>query len=343
MKSKQQFLVLLILLLAVWACKKADDLNLIEFAGFTKPGHFPEPTYSFAITPLSQETFELGRKLFHDGILSRDNTISCASCHISQNAFTHHGHDVSHGIDDQLGIRNSSALINLAWSASFFWDGGVQQLDLTPMVPIHNPIEMDENMENVVKKLQAHTQYPILFKQAFGTENITSTQVFKALSHFMVMLVSDNSKYDKVKRNEATFTTEEARGYQIFQSKCNTCHQEPLFTDHSFRDNGLGINPAKDLGRYDITSSEEDKLKFKVPTLRNLQYTAPYMHDGRIITLEGVINHYAKEVVHTDNLDPLLKQNKGIPLRANEMQDLLAFLNTLNDESFVNNKAFNQP
>lgn len=343
MKSRQQLFVLLIVLLAVWACKKADNLDLIKFAGFNRPSYFPEPTYSFAITPLSLETFELGRKLFYDGILSRDNTISCASCHINQNAFTHHGHDVSHGIDDQLGIRNSSALINLAWSTSFFWDGGVQQLDLTPIVPIHNPIEMDENMENVVKKLQAHPHYPALFQKAFGTDIITSTQVFKAFSHFMVMLVSDNAKYDKVKRNEATFTAEEANGYQIFQSKCNSCHREPLFTDHTFRDNGLGINPAKDLGRYDITSLDEDKLKFKVPTLRNLHYTAPYMHDGRIYTLQGVLNHYAKEVNQTANLDPILKENNGILLDTEEMQDLLAFLNTLNDESFVNNKAFNQP
>ena len=343
MKSKLQFLVLLLLLGSIWACKETDDLDLLDFVGFKKSSHFPEPTYSFAITPLSQETFELGRKLFHDGILSRDHTISCASCHISQNAFTHHGHDVSHGIDDQIGIRNSSALINLAWSTSFFWDGGVQQLDLTPIVPIHNPIEMDENMENVVKKLKAHTQYPVLFEQAFGTKNITSIQVFKALSHFMVMLVSDNAKYDKMKRNEATFTAEEANGYQIFQSKCNSCHQEPLFTDHNFRDNGLGINPAKDLGRYEITSREEDKLKFKLPTLRNLQYTAPYMHDGRILTLQGVLNHYAKEVTQSANLDPILKNNKGIPLDAKEMQELLAFLNTLNDELFVNNKNFNQP
>ena len=342
MKNKQKLLVLLFVFCGIWACKKAEDLNLSTFIGFQKPIHFPEPTYSFAITPLSKETFELGKKLFHDGILSRDNTISCASCHVSQNAFTHHGHDVSHGIDDQLGIRNSSALINLAWSNSFFWDGGVQQLDLAPMVPIHNPIEMDETMENVVKKLQAHQQYPALFQKAFGTSTINSTQVFKALSHFMVMLVSDNSKYDKVQRKEASFTTAEESGYKIFQSKCNSCHREPLFTDHSFRYNGLGINTVRDLGRFEITLREEDKLKFKVPTLRNLKYTAPYMHDGSIYTLEGVLKHYSKEVQQTVNLDPILKENNGIPLNQKEMQDLIAFLNTLNDESFVNNKLFMQ-
>ncbi|MGN0003186.1 MAG: cytochrome-c peroxidase [Sphingobacterium composti] len=340
MKNKQKLIVFFVLCFGIWACKKADDLNLTEIVRFKSPSYFPDPTYSFALTPLSQETFELGRKLFHDGLLSRDNTISCASCHISQNAFTHHGHDVSHGIDDQLGIRNSPSLANLAWSTSFFWDGGVKQLDLTAIVPIHNPIEMDERLENVVKKLQAHKEYPLLFEKAFGDENINSNNILKALSHFMVMLVSDNSKYDKVKRNEAKFTVEEENGYKIFQVKCNSCHREPLFTDHSFRDNGLGLNAAKDLGRNEITYLEEDKLKFKVPTLRNLKYTPPYMHDGSIYTLEGVLKHYQREIRLTENLDPILKENKGIPLDNKEINDLLSFLNTLNDETFVNNKIF---
>lgn len=343
MTSKRTLGILAILLLTIWACKKADDLKFTDYVGFKKPAHFPEPTYSFAITPLTKETVELGRKLFHDGLLSRDNSISCASCHIGQNAFTHHGHDVSHGIDDQLGIRNSSSLVNLAWSTSFFWDGGVPELDLTAIVPIHNPIEMDEMMANVVHKLRTHKEYPSLFQRAFGTNQINENHILKTLSHFMVTLVSDNAKYDQVMRKEATFSPQEENGYKIFQAKCNSCHLEPLFTDHSFRDNGLGINPAKDLGRYEITQLEEDKLKFKVPTLRNLKFTAPYMHDGRIYTLQGVLNHYNKEIQLTNNLDPILKENKGIPLSESDMQDVLAFLNTLNDESFVNNKAFAQP
>lgn len=343
MKNKWQLLICIVLLLGVWACRKSEELNLIEFMGFHKPIHFPEPIYNFSNTALTKETFELGRKLFYDGILSRDNTISCASCHVGQNAFTHHGHDVSHGIDDQLGIRNAPPLVNLAWSTSFFWDGGVQQLDLSSIVPIHNPIEMDENMENVVSKLQKHPEYPSLFHKAFNSKEIKSNQVLKALSYFMVMLISANAKYDRVMRNQDTFTTAEKNGYQIFQTKCNSCHREPLFTDQSFRDNGLGINPAKDLGRYEITMMEEDKLKFKVPTLRNLQYTAPYMHDGRIYTLQAVLNHYSKEVNMTENIDPLLKENKGIPLTELEMEELLAFLKTLNDESFVNKNAFIQP
>ncbi|MCA5003661.1 c-type cytochrome [Sphingobacterium sp. WQ 366] len=343
MRIKKKLSVILLLICTIWACKKADDLNLYTFVGFIKPAHFPEPTYKFTSTALTEETFNLGRKLFHDGILSRDNSISCASCHISQNSFTHHGHDVSHGIDDQLGVRNSLALVNLAWSTSFFWDGGVQQLDLTSIVPIHSEIEMDETIDNIIKKLRAQEQYPKLFENAFGSTEISSNNVLKAISHYMVSLVSDNSKYDEVKRNKAIFTTEEASGYKIFLAKCNSCHQEPLFTDYSFRDNGLGINPAKDLGRYEITLKEEDKLKFKVPTLRNLKYTAPYMHDGRIYNLQGVLNHYAREVVQTPTLDPIIQQNNGIPLTQQEMKDLLAFLNTLNDDSFVNNKTFMQP
>lgn len=343
MKNKKQLFITVIVLLCVWACNKTDDIRLEDYVGFYKPKHFPEPVYNFSGTALSRETFELGRKLFYDGILSRDNSISCASCHISQNAFTHHGHDVSHGIDDQLGIRNSLSLVNLAWSTSFFWDGGVQQLDLSAIVPIHNPIEMDENMETVVFKLKQHKEYPALFKKAFNTNEISGNQVLKSLSHFMIMLISDNAKYDRVMRNEDTFTDEELRGYQLFKAKCNSCHREPLFTDHSFRDNGLGINPAKDLGRYEITRRDEDKLKFKVPTLRNLKYTAPYMHDGRIYTLRGVLNHYAKEVIRTENLDSLLRENNGIPLNEKQMHELLSFLETLNDESFVHNKSFIQP
>lgn len=343
MISNKQLFILLGVTLSIWACQKVDNLAISDFIGFQQPTHFPEPIYQFSTTPLTKETFDLGRKLFHDGILSRDNSISCASCHISQNSFTHHGHDVSHGIDDKLGIRNALPLINLAWSTSFFWDGGVTHLDLSPTVPIHNPVEMDENMDNVIRKLQNKPEYVQLFQKAFGTSTITSNHVFKSLSHFMVALVSDNSKYDQVIRKETTFTREEGNGYKIFQSKCSSCHREPLFTDYSFRDNGIGINPIKDLGRYEISQNESDKLKFRVPTLRNLSYSAPYIHDGRFYNLQAVLTHYSREVIQTANLDPLLKENDGIPLTSIEMEELLAFLNTLNDESFVKNKNFMQP
>ncbi|MCT1523939.1 cytochrome-c peroxidase [Sphingobacterium hotanense] len=340
--NKTSLLVMGCILSIILACQKADDLIDETIIAFVKPAHFPEPVYNFPGNPISKEKFELGKKLFYDPILSRDNTISCGSCHIPANAFTHHGHDVSHGIDDRLGIRNSMSIVNLAWSKSFFWDGGVFDLDLFSIAPIENVVEMDEKLPNVLKKLNNSAEYRGLFEKAFGSAEISSGNMLKALSQFMLMLVSDQSKYDKVMRKEAQFTAEEQEGYMIFKSKCNSCHTEPLFTDGSYRDNGIGINPAKDQGRFEISQLENDKLKFKVPSLRNLAYTEPYMHDGRFRNLQAVINHYRREVQQTPNLDPLLKNNGGIDLSDTEVAQLLAFLNTLNDETFVKNPLFQE-
>lgn len=340
--SKKLLLVLGLILGLVIACQKADKLIDEPFLSFVKPSYFPEPTYNFASNKISKAGFELGKKLFYDPLLSRDNTISCGSCHIAQNAFTHHGHDVSHGIDDKLGIRNSMSLFNLAWNSSFFWDGGVFHLDLFPIAPIENPVEMDEKMSNVLKKLNAIPAYRANFKEVFGTEEINSINMFKAMSQFMLMLVSDNSKYDQVMRKEAKFTEEEAQGYQIFKAKCNSCHQEPLFTDHSFRDNGIGQSPSGDQGRFEISQLDADRLKFRVPSLRNLKFSPPYMHDGSFRTLEAVINHYRREIQATNNLDPILKKDMKIDLTDPEVQQLLAFLNSLNDEQFIKNTLFHE-
>lgn len=313
------------------------------FLPFKKPANFPAPVYAFNNNKITEAKFELGRKLFYDPRLSRDNTVSCGSCHIQSAAFTHHGHDVSHGIDDQLGSRNAPPIMNLAWSKTFFWDGGVFNLDLQPLVPITNPVEMDEKLVTVLNKLRTHKEYPALFRNAFGTPEINTERMMKALSQFMVMLVSAGSKYDKVKRNEGeSFTAEESKGYNLFQQHCNGCHQEPLFTDESFRNNGIGIGPNKDEGRQKITLNETDKLKFKVPSLRNLQYTAPYMHDGRFLTLRAVLTHYASKVKASPTLDPLLQKNAtpGILLTAEEQMALLVFLKTLNDPAFVTDSRF---
>ncbi|MVZ65061.1 c-type cytochrome [Sphingobacterium sp. DK4209] len=340
--NKAYWLVAGTIITIIFACQKADHFVDEYLISFTKPKHFPEPNYNFPGNPISKEKFDLGKKLFYDPILSRDNTISCSSCHIPENAFTHHGHDVSHGIDDRLGIRNSMTLTNLAWSKSFFWDGGVFDLDLFSIAPIENVVEMDEKLPNVLKKLNSSKTYPLLFEKAFGTREIQSSHLLKALSQFMLLLVSDQSKYDQVIRSEAEFTAEEEAGYRLFQSNCNACHQEPLFTDGSFRDNGIGMNPAKDEGRFEISQLENDRLKFKVPTLRNLAFTQPYMHDGRFRTLESVINHYRREVQQTPNLDPLFSKEMGIKLSELEVKQLLAFLNTLNDETFIKNPLFRE-
>lgn len=341
MVNKKQIYIILGIIFTVFACKKGEDyLEHPLFAGFLKPANFPEPVYNFEHNKISEAGFNLGKKLFFDPLLSRDNSISCGSCHISHYAFTQHSHRVSHGIDDLEGIRNSMPIMNLAWANSFFWDGGVFHLDLAPIAPIENPVEMDDKMANVLRKLSASNTYPALFKQAFGSSEITSSAMLKALSQYMLMLVSDQSKYDKIQRGEAgqAFTEQEAKGYTIFKKNCNSCHQEPLFTDYSFRDNGIGINAENDLGRFEITLNPSDRGKFKVPSLRNLKYTPPYMHDGSFLNLRAVLNHYRDQIQQTENLDPLLKDK--IPLTDMEVEDLLAFLNTLNDENFVKDKRF---
>lgn len=342
MKKRSIIIIAVLMVITLMACRKEIENQLkVAFPGFYKPEHFPEPAYHFETNAVTQAGFELGRRLFYEPRLSRNNTISCGSCHIQSAAFTHHGHDISHGIDDRLGKRNSPPIMNLAWNPSFMWDGGIFDLDLQPIAPITAHEEMDESVENVLAKLRAHPDYPALFQKAFGSEEISSARFFKALSQFMVMCISSNAKYDSVMRNQGVhFTQAEQEGYTIFKQKCATCHTEPLFTDHSFRDNGIGIGFNGDVGRYDITLNETDKYKFKVPSLRNLKYTAPYMHDGRFYTLEAVLDQYSEKVKHTPNLDSLLQQNGtlGIPLTADEKEKLLAFLNTLNDQHFVTDK-----
>lgn len=309
-----------------------------RFIGFRQPANFPAPAYRMNDNPVTEAGFILGRKLFYEPRLSRNNTISCGTCHIQTAAFTHHGHDVSHGIDDRLGSRNSPPIMNLAWSTSFFWDGGVFDLDLQPIVPITNHVEMDETMDNVLNKLKQHPQYPSLFKKAFGTEEITTARMMKALSQFMLLCISSGSKYDSVMNGTKEFTSQEQQGYTVFKDHCSSCHKEPLFTDHSFRNNGLPIGPNNDEGRYPVTLNESDKYKFKVPSLRNLEFTAPYMHDGRFITLDAVLDHYNSGVQSTPNLDPLLAN--GIKLTTQERQDLLAFLKTLSDRRFLSDPRF---
>jgi cytochrome c peroxidase len=341
--TKKYWITLLLLAVGLYACSKSEIVA--AFIGFKQPANFPAPVYQLEGNHITQGGFELGRKLFYEPRLSRNNTISCGDCHLQTSAFTHHGHDVSHGIDDRLGSRNAPPIMNLAWHTTFMLDGGVFDLDLQPIAPITNEVEMDETLDNVLKKLREHPQYPALFQKAFGSSEITTARMLKALSQFMVMLVSANSKYDKVMRKEgAVFTADEQAGYLLFQEKCGTCHKEPLFSDQTFRNNGIGVGPNNDEGRYPITLNPADKYKFKVPGLRNLAYTAPYMHDGRFYSLEGVLTHYTSEVQDMPTLDPLLKQNGrlGIALTAAEQKQVLAFLNTLNDQEFITDRRFSE-
>ncbi|MEY3342372.1 MAG: hypothetical protein RL090_56 [Bacteroidota bacterium] len=310
---------------------------------FEIPPGFPAPVYDFNNNEVNRKRFELGRKLFYDPILSRDNTISCGSCHQQEGAFAHIDHRVSHGIDNLNGNRNSPALFNLAWHNSFFWDGGVNHIEVQPISPIQNPVEMDETLANVVQKLQSSSTYRTLFRDAYGSDSITSQMMLKAMSQFMALLISADSKYDKYIRGESggTLTAQELSGLNLFRQKCGSCHVEPLFTDLTFRNNGLDSVFVDDPGRALITQSPADSGKFKVPSLRNIELSFPYMHDGSINTLDKVLNHYSTGVKNSTTLDPIL--NGGIQLTTQEKADIISFLRTLTDHKFVTNKEFADP
>jgi len=314
---------------------------------FAIPANFPKPVYDFAKNPITQSGFELGRELFYEGDLSRDGTISCAECHSQTSGFTHHGHDVSHGIDNLRGIRNAPPIQNMAFQKEFFWDGGVFDLDLFSIAPIENPVEMDEKLGNVLEKLRKKEKYATLFQKAYGSKEITTERFLKALSQFMNSLVSANSRYDKYVRKEVggTLSEEELEGMEIFKQKCASCHSGELFTDQSYRNNGLAVYNAEDTGRHRITQKDSDKYKFKVPSLRNVEITGPYMHDGRFYTLEAVLRHYNESVLDIPTLDPSLKngQKLGIQTTLDEQKKLIAFLKTLTDSEFLKNKRFTAP
>ncbi|TLV03927.1 cytochrome-c peroxidase [Dyadobacter luticola] len=322
---------------------------------WTKPKHFPDPVYDMSRNPLTEEGVELGRFLFYDGILSRTNQIGCGTCHQQEAAFTHHGHELSHGVDDLLGTRNSPAVQNMAWNTSFFWDGGVHDLDLLPFNPIQNPVEMDETVKNVITKLQATplptakkaVDYPQMFKKAFGTEEITSERMMKALSQFMLTMVSAESRYDYYKMgDQSALNADEKQGMALFQAKCSSCHAGELFTDYSFRNNGLVPLRIDDKGRFGISANNADLYKFKVPSLRNVGLTAPYMHDGRFHTLEEVLDHYSDSIKPSATLDSVfIRQGEkpGITLSDAEKKSIIAFLRSLNDEQFIRNAKLSDP
>jgi cytochrome c peroxidase len=337
---KKIVLIALIVSFFVSSCSKDVSLESSKPFGFEAPAHFPAPHYTFGENKLTKDGFELGRKLFFDPILSRDNSISCGSCHAQVHGFADHGAALSFGVDNLIGTRNSPGLFNLAWQTSFMWDGGVNHIEVFSVAPITNPLEMDESMTNVIEKLRNHHQYPGLFQKAFGTTEINDQRMLYALTQYMAMLISATAKYDKVQSGKASFTLQEQKGYDIFKQNCSSCHQEPLFTDYSFRNNGL--TPADhELGRMTITLDENDRNKFKVPSLRNLSFTYPYMHDGRLYLLDDVLQHYSNNIQASSTLDPILQN--GIPLSLEEREDLKSFLNTLNDYEFISNHKISEP
>lgn len=336
-------LIISFLFTTIVACTKEGANDISENDTLEIPGNFPAMKYNINLNAYSKEKQELGKKLFYDGRLSSDGNISCGSCHQQFAAFAHADHNVSHGVEDRLGTRNSPALFNLAWQSSFFWDGGVFNLDLFHVSPIENPVEMNNKIDSVVNMLKRDKDYPALFKKAFNTNNITSINLSQALSAFLVSMVSNDSKYDEYLAGKTTLTTAETEGLQLFEQKCASCHSGILFSDFDFRNNGL--TTRFDLGRYHITLATSDSFKFKTPSLRNIEKSSPYMHDGRFNTLEQVLNHYSSGVVKTTTtLDTILQRNSqlGIPLTADEKTKIIAFLKTLTDNKFLNDSRFSE-
>jgi cytochrome c peroxidase len=329
-------------MLTIDACSKRNEGSGSRALDFPTPEGFPAPVYNFTGNQLTQAGFDLGKKLFYDGQLSKDGNFPCASCHQQFAAFATFDHDLSHGFNNQFTTRNAPALQNLAWMKEFQWDGGVNHIEVQPLAPIEATNEMAESISNVIVKLKKDPEYPPMFAAAFGDPEINSQKMLKALAQFTGSLVSSNSKYDRMKRSQAVFNSTEQQGYTLFKAKCESCHQEPLFTDQSFRNNGLAVNPLlKDYGRMATTGKKEDSLKFKVPSLRNVYLTFPYTHDGRLYSIDKVLDHYSSGIQQSPTLDPLLRNR--IQLNSEEKYYIKIFLSTLTDSTFINNKRFAQP
>ncbi len=335
------FASLLLILFLFIACGKEEEKPTNPVAeqpfGFIQPSHFPPPHYTFTNNPLTKSGFELGRKLFFDPILSIDNTLSCGTCHSQVHGFADHGTAFSIGVNGAIGTRNSPAISNMAWYPAFMWDGGINHIEIMPVAPITSPIEMKETMTNVVVKLLSDPVYPGLFNAAFGSSEVTDQKILFALAQYMGNLVSSDSKYDRYILGKESYTAQETEGLNLFRTHCESCHNEPLTSDFTYRNNGLAGGYETDLGRYLITQEESDKGKFKVPSLRNVALTYPYMHDGRLFTLTAVIEHYSENLVTGENTDPSLTP---MNFTSSQKEALIAFLQTLTDYTYISNPLY---
>lgn len=337
-----------LLTFAFISCSGDDDYQepkpLVEV-----PDNFPSFIDS-QTNPLSKDGIALGKKLFYDKTLSGNNNVSCASCHLPELAFSDGVALSNVGVSGNQLHRNAPALINLAWANNgLFWDGGSTNLESQAFAPLSHPDEMFQNLNQLIQELESKPEYVTLFQKAFE-QPVTQTGIVKALAQFQRTLVSGNSKYDKFIRNEADGILNEAElnGLALAEQFCFSCHQTPLLTDNLYHNNGLDDDFSNTAfegifqGRYRVTNDINDLGKFKTPTLRNIEKTAPYMHDGRLATLEEVIDHYRFEVKNSPSLAPQLNQNNqlGIPLSQTEKNNLIAFLKTLTDEELLNNPRF---
>ncbi len=344
MKCQISFIVVILFLTSLVGCKKKENALISTYIPeewrFQKPSGFPEPHYSFENNEQSQLRFELGRFLFYDPILSSNNSISCSSCHAQPHGFADHNITFSKGVNGLKGSRNAPALINLAWNTSFMWDGGVNHIEVQPLVPLTSPFELNETLENVVAKLNASSFYKQKFKDAYDIDVITGQKTLQALAQFTAMLISSDTKYDQYIAGKIDFTSQEKAGLQLFRQNCTSCHKEPLFTDYSFRNVGLD-SVSVDVGRNLITLDPLDKGKFKVPTLRNVDLTYPYMHDGRFQNLNQLLNHHTNNAIITNLTDAYIKN--ATYFTEEEKSNLIEFLKTLTDNTLIGKLMYSEP
>ena len=341
-----------------WPEEKSRALDHIPFEPV--PYHLEEPEGFVrmvipADNPLTVEGVTLGRRLFYDPILSADSSLSCATCHLPESSFAE-PRAVSTGIAGRKGTRNALSLANVGYYYNgLFWDGRAGTLEEQAIHPVLHFSEMGSDWKDVEARLQQHIEYPTLFRRAFGIESTSQIErglVAKALAQFQRTLISSNAKFDQVQRGETSFTASERRGWEIFfdfpgelpAAECGHCHADPLFSNLEFFNNGLDAAP--DLGRHpspgrsSVTKRRSDRGKFRTPTLRNIELTAPYMHDGRFKTLEEVVDHYVSGGHYAENVSPNVRP---LALSQRDKTDLIAFLRTLTDSVFVNNPAFQNP
>ncbi len=348
---KKEILAILTVIVLLCSCTQSSDDVVGSYEAIplvvNKPSNFPDIVYNLDNNQVTEAGFELGKKLFYEGKLSANNAIPCAFCHEQAFAFTHHEHTVSHGLNGGVGKRNAPPMQNLAYQSEFMWDGAATHLDLLSIIPITSEVEMGETLSNVLSKLKADPYYQTQFEKAFKNGAINSENMLKALSQFMVMMVSSNSKYDKYVRQEGnvSFSKKERDGLDTFKNKCASCHATDLFTDQTYRNTGLPINPRlNDKGRFVIFENSDDLYKFKVPSLRNIEKSKPYMHDGRLSSLEAVLNFYDNGMVENGGLvDPIFKKEDGslgISLTPYEKESIIAFLKTLTDNEFLTDDRF---
>ena len=327
------------------------DPQLYEVLGTENLGIIPVPEFN----PLTVEGIRLGQHLFYDPILSEDSTMSCFSCHDPHKAFTDGG-ATSQGIIGEFGNRSSMSLINAAYyTTGLFWDGRSANLEDQALLPVEDPIELHEDWCNVEEKLRNHDTYPTMFREAFGIEDsgeITRDRAAQALAQFQRAIISGNSKFDRWSNGMAAFSEEELAGFDTFfdinpllkDGECGHCHNDPLFTTNQYFDNGIQdaatLVDYEDIGLGAITGNNSDFGKMRAPTLRNIELTAPYMHDGRFATLEDVVNHYNSGGHLTPNSDALVRE---LSLSEEQQIGLVAFLRTLTDTSYLKNPLLVNP